>query len=400
MRFHDYTTMKPASFRGSTEDYISSYLLTEHDGSSRSAAQTMRASIECGWLRRDRPFYNVYPIAIELCAKTSLNMRWGDILFPTRYLLLRFAAGHEPFGLKSALFRVPTETKESTEIAMHCSRFKAALAAKSRQLCGSISATSEQWGWAYNYSGDVRGEVVQDSIGLEYVDDSATGATAHGMSRDNFEQANFLIRLLAFIGLLARGKDLITPAILSKDRDDYDATTDSARRRWLEERAARRQGTGFDVGRSLEIDRAVSPHWRSPHLALFHTGPGRSVPILKIRSGAVVIPKDMSHIPTGYMGTEKPDERPAEITLPIRPSIPSGLRFNVMRRDGHRCRLCGLTADDGVQLQVDHIVPVAKGGKTVIENLWLLCQPCNSGKSKKDLYLTTQAEQGGFSHGL
>lgn len=60
-----------------------------------------------------------------------------------------------------------------------------------------------------------------------------------------------------------------------------------------------------------------------------------------------------------------------------------GLRYDIMKRDGFRCAICGRTADDGVKLHVDHIKPISKGGLTVPENLRTLCQDCNLGKSDK-----------------
>jgi 5-methylcytosine-specific restriction endonuclease McrA len=59
------------------------------------------------------------------------------------------------------------------------------------------------------------------------------------------------------------------------------------------------------------------------------------------------------------------------------------LRYDVLKRDGFRCRLCGLSADDGVKLHVDHIKPVSKGGKTELNNLRTLCDRCNFGKGDK-----------------
>jgi 5-methylcytosine-specific restriction endonuclease McrA len=38
---------------------------------------------------------------------------------------------------------------------------------------------------------------------------------------------------------------------------------------------------------------------------------------------------------------------------------------------------------DGVKLEVDHIKPISKGGKTVLNNLQTLCMDCNRGKSNK-----------------
>ena len=59
------------------------------------------------------------------------------------------------------------------------------------------------------------------------------------------------------------------------------------------------------------------------------------------------------------------------------------LRYDILKRDGVRCVLCGRSAADGVKLHVDHIKPIAKGGKTVEFNLRTLCEHCNWGKSDK-----------------
>lgn len=56
------------------------------------------------------------------------------------------------------------------------------------------------------------------------------------------------------------------------------------------------------------------------------------------------------------------------------------LRYQVMKRDGFRCQLCGRRSGDGVELHVDHIVPISKGGKSDMSNLRTLCDYCNIGK--------------------
>lgn len=66
-----------------------------------------------------------------------------------------------------------------------------------------------------------------------------------------------------------------------------------------------------------------------------------------------------------------------------RDKMTPGLRYNILRRDGFRCRLCGRTAEDGVTLEVDHIVPISKGGLTEESNLRTLCKDCNRGKGAK-----------------
>jgi hypothetical protein len=59
-------------------------------------------------------------------------------------------------------------------------------------------------------------------------------------------------------------------------------------------------------------------------------------------------------------------------------------RFEVFKRDGFRCQYCGAAAPD-VLLVVDHLLPVAKGGKNNLLNLVTACQPCNAGKSDRTL---------------
>jgi len=56
-----------------------------------------------------------------------------------------------------------------------------------------------------------------------------------------------------------------------------------------------------------------------------------------------------------------------------------------------RCFNCGRTPkDDGVKLKVDHILPRAWGGQTVLENLQPLCGDCDEGK--RDYYRTHDQE--------
>lgn len=59
------------------------------------------------------------------------------------------------------------------------------------------------------------------------------------------------------------------------------------------------------------------------------------------------------------------------------------LRKKVMLRNNYTCQICGKYMPDEVGLQVDHIIPVSKGGKTVLSNLQVLCSKCNGSKSNK-----------------
>ena len=61
---------------------------------------------------------------------------------------------------------------------------------------------------------------------------------------------------------------------------------------------------------------------------------------------------------------------------PTRGAIPDDLKQYVWQRDGGRCRQCG----SNIELQFDHIIPLAFGGATTEQNLQILCGPCNRRK--------------------
>ncbi len=59
-----------------------------------------------------------------------------------------------------------------------------------------------------------------------------------------------------------------------------------------------------------------------------------------------------------------------------RAAIPREVRQTVLQLDEFECRQCG----SGLDLTVDHITPIAKGGSNDIGNLQTLCRHCNSSK--------------------
>lgn len=59
------------------------------------------------------------------------------------------------------------------------------------------------------------------------------------------------------------------------------------------------------------------------------------------------------------------------------------LRKQIMERDNYTCQICGKYMPDEVGLHIDHIIPIAKGGKTIYSNLQVLCSKCNGHKGVK-----------------
>ena len=63
----------------------------------------------------------------------------------------------------------------------------------------------------------------------------------------------------------------------------------------------------------------------------------------------------------------------------------SKLRRMIIERDEYTCQQCGNSTDQepNLLLEVDHIIPVSKGGITSEENLQTLCWKCNRSKGAK-----------------
>lgn len=61
------------------------------------------------------------------------------------------------------------------------------------------------------------------------------------------------------------------------------------------------------------------------------------------------------------------------------------LRRQIINRDDHTCQICGNSTykEPNLLLEVDHIVPIAKGGITTESNLQTLCWKCNRSKGAK-----------------
>lgn len=62
------------------------------------------------------------------------------------------------------------------------------------------------------------------------------------------------------------------------------------------------------------------------------------------------------------------------------------VRYEALRRSNKCCALCGSGASKGSPLHVDHIKPRSRYPELALslENLQVLCGPCNMGKSNED----------------
>lgn len=62
-----------------------------------------------------------------------------------------------------------------------------------------------------------------------------------------------------------------------------------------------------------------------------------------------------------------------------RGKVSNKMRFSIYKRDGYRCCKCGVS-DRYAQLEIDHIMPISRDGKSTYDNLQTLCHKCNVEK--------------------
>lgn len=80
-------------------------------------------------------------------------------------------------------------------------------------------------------------------------------------------------------------------------------------------------------------------------------------------------------IPSNFVQETEKNKKINKRRSPISPK----LRFEVFKRDKFSCRYCGACGKD-VELEVDHIIPISRGGKDELSNLKTACWDCNRGK--------------------
>ena len=62
--------------------------------------------------------------------------------------------------------------------------------------------------------------------------------------------------------------------------------------------------------------------------------------------------------------------------------IPPSLLLQRWADFGHRCAYCGASGD----LQIEHVIPISKGGANDLGNVVPACPSCNSSKRSRDAY--------------
>lgn len=237
---------------------------------------------ELAWVEAKRPYWRVYPCIVEMIANTDLR-KVANSRFGITQLL------NDCSVLKGKLI----STSISVEFPECCAPHGLAAAF----LCWHWYRECHQFDYfisAAYPSGSVR---------------TVFGACLDTMPLAEYEfnkecqyssTLEFLLKLVAFIGLIKDDPSFVTRDVLNEDVHKYESADEELRRR-LEEKAKRRGRFGWTIGKQYEC----IPHLRRPHFAIRWTGKGGETPKLRPIKAAVVHRKKLTEIPTGYRDKEE-----------------------------------------------------------------------------------------------
>jgi hypothetical protein len=244
-------------------------------------------SCEQQWHLDRRPYYDVYPGIIELLLRLKLDFPVEQLTTPVDdigTILVRLPANNNPM---SFAFDGKSHHLRAALVGFGYS-------AESRENVLQIWFDIGEFGIGGRPVYTMRTLVCHADRSVE----DAINAGQRHISADVGIQIPLefqvkALKLICSLLLLADDDRIIEPDVLSEDRSKYDGTHD---RKYVE-RAVRRGKIGWSIGKHIEM----IPHYRRPHMALFWTGKGRTIPKIGLRKGAVVKRTVVGEVPTGYL---------------------------------------------------------------------------------------------------
>jgi len=254
MQFYSYPTVakesgiKQKDWCACYERLIPQTYRTIHN--RRDFIETLRYPLEMDWLQHGMQYYKLFPAIIPHMLSLDLSKVYTTNLPTIKPVTLLMPVGNK-LGIESIL--VSTTMYEGEKYLIAC------IATNMRMDDGTVQVISLHHNDPTNpisslKDGDEFG--AGEEIGKLVMDAAHLAVCSILLSRDSADS-------------------IITPDVLTKDLTKYRETLDP---KYIE-KAKRRGKNGFTVGAEFQ----VVPHTRKAHLALYWTGPGRKVPVIKWR---------------------------------------------------------------------------------------------------------------------
>jgi len=286
MDFYTYTTMRDACGRaGIDDDPDSFYEAALADAlANRSGQFFCQLNNERDWEKARRPYYSVWPSIVPMLTRLDLDLDSGLIHLPMPALCVRLPRQQNPL----------TFDWRDQEFEIRCMLMGDMDDGRGISILIDIGEVMNNGLFdvpIYTYRNFPRrsGLTVEQSLaGL------GRGITADIGVQIPDDVLNDCVRLCCSLCLLENDPTIISPDVLSKDRDKFEAGGDPK----YVDKAHRRGKVGWHVGRHVE----VIPHYRRPHLMLAWTGLGRTVPKIVPRRGTIVHRSKVETVPSGFEG--------------------------------------------------------------------------------------------------
>jgi hypothetical protein len=272
-------------------------------------AQLVATDIE--WTKAEKPYYNIWTQVIDGLLSVDLKADSSYFRLPLDTLLLRFAEDNPLRFHYKGDWQVQTVLAYNTILPVTGSPGKTVRGVgfwvDINESCLEKRLQGEggdlQLAKCSRKNGDIPTYLYKHFICEEgkSIDWSFDNIPAHGSAWRGVRYPDDIVRkiakIVATICLLNNDSELVEPVILSKDRPKLT----EANRPLLVAKARRKGHNGWDVGRKVE----VAPHVRRAHFALYHTGKGRKIPVIRLRRSTVVQRQRIAEVPTGYLAREE-----------------------------------------------------------------------------------------------
>lgn len=250
-------------------------------------AAAVRQQLLEGWWEIDKcPYYRVYPAIIPMLLKLNLSIDAGLIKLPSRLRAFSICfpkADHKvSFNIGESHYIIRSLLCGPVTLQSNAQEYKGiSIWVDFGETLGSCGLSTEP--------------ILKDFPVLTYlnmpIQDGMTVEDASNMLHED-PSSNFgirippstkaeIIKLVCTLCLLENDPAIIEPDVLDKDKAKYERNPDQT----IIDRAVRRGKVGWNVGRKIE----TIPHVRGPSpLALYWTGRGRTIPLIRYRKGCIV----------------------------------------------------------------------------------------------------------------
>lgn len=241
---------------------------------------------EYQWVLDKKPYYRIYPGVITPFLRIDIDkVDLGSLKVPTNStILIQIPVGSivvDGIVLRNIML-TSIRTKEHRESADVEGMFVKYEYSKEGSNNGAIDTFNSQFTLPF-VSGRLLGTYLGDKQRIM------------GDLNAPIAMRNNVLRIIAVCSLLENDPDVIQPDVLNDDLEKFKQTLDPK----YVEKAKRRGKFGWVIGRDIE----VSPHIRAASpFALYWTGKGRTIPIIRHRKGCIVHRELVEKVPTGFDG--------------------------------------------------------------------------------------------------